>query len=365
MNILFEPFQIGSIKLRNRFVRSATQDWLGNADGSISAREEELYESLAANETGLIITAHAYVAHPLGRASIRQNAIFDDRFIDGFHRLADVVHKHGARLVIQISHAGRQSSPDLTEGLLPAGPSPVTDSSTGITPRELSEEEIWHIIDAFAAAAGRAKTAGADGVQIHMAHGYLLAQFLSPYTNRRTDAWGGNLDNRIRIVREIITRCRAAVGPEFPVLAKLNSTDGFTGPGYLSLDDVIETAKRLEKWGFSAIEISGGMREAKDCMSRPGILKPEQEGYFAAAAKAVKAAVSIPVILVGGLRSLTVMQQLVASGVCDLISLSRPFIRQPDLVKKFRLGLEKVSCVSCNLCFNPEGLKCRYRENQS
>ena len=203
-------------------------------------------------------------------------------------------------------------------------PSAVREGTTGRTPRALTEAEIWSLIDAYVAAMVRAKAAGCDEVQLHIAHGYLLSAFLSPYTNRRTDAWGGSLENRCRILREIVTRSRRVMGEAYPVLVKINSTDGFAGEGYLTLADVVAAARGLVEWGVSAIEVSGGHRVAKGVMSRLKGLQVEQEAYVADAARAVKAAVNVPVILVGGLRSLSVMEDVVASGVADLVALSRP-----------------------------------------
>jgi len=358
MELLFKPITIGTLNVKNRFVRSATQDYTGNVNGSISEEEFTLYETLAENQVGMIITAHSYVQHPLGRGSIRQNGIFDDHFIPGYQKLADMVRSYGSTLILQVSHAGRQVPPDWDPALLPVAPSPILDSSTGLTPREITDEEIWEAIDAFVAAMQRSQKAGCDGVQLHIAHGYFLSQFLSPYTNRRLDEWGGSFENRTRILREIMLRGRRAVGPHYPILAKLNSTDGFEGPGYLSLEDVVAAAKLLEALGLSALEISGGIREAKGVMARPGLKRPEQEAYFAPAAKAVKSSVSIPVIIVGGLRSKTVMNRVIEEGSADMVALSRPFIKEPNLVQNFLEGAEKVSCISCNACFNPKGLAC-------
>lgn len=357
MSKLFQPITIGSMTIKNRFVRSATQDYIGNPDGSISEAELALYEQLASNEVGLIITAHSYVQHPLGYASVRQNAIYSDAFIPGYQRLVDTVHKHGAKLVLQISHAGRQMAPDRKD-LTPIAPSAVPDTSIGVTPRAMTQDEIHGLIEDFVEAMLRVKKTGCDGVQLHIAHGYCLSNFISPYTNRRTDEWGGSVENRTRIIREIMVRGRQAVGPEYPIWVKLNSTDGKTGPEYLALEDVLYTAKMLEAAGVTAIEISGGIREFKNTMSAVGIKQPEQEAYFASAAKAVKAAVQVPVILVGGLRSLAVMQSVLSDGVADMVAMSRPFVKEPDLVVKLKNGQDKVQCFSCNACFNPQGLAC-------
>ncbi|TEB07619.1 NADH oxidase [Pelotomaculum schinkii] len=357
MSTLFQPVTLGSMVIKNRFVRSATNDFMGNPDGTISDSEIKLYRTLAENEVGLIITAHAYVQHPLGRVAPGQNAIYDDQFIEGYRRLADIAHQHGSKLVLQISHAGRQVNVP-AEGLVPVAPSAVTDKSTSLTPRALTDGEIRELIDCYAAAMLRAKKAGCDGVQVHIAHGYLLSEFISPYTNRREDQWGGSIENRTRILREIIIRGKKLTGEAYPVLAKLNTTDGFAEAGYLTLEDAIYTAKLLDSLGVAAIEVSGGIKESKKGFAWPGINAPEKEAYFAAAAGKIKAEVTCPVILVGGLRSLAVMESVLDTGIADMVALCRPFIQEPDLVKRFINGQAKAACASCNGCFNPKGIRC-------
>ena len=361
MSMLFEPVQIGTTTFRNRFVRSATQDWLSEPDGRVSDAQLKLYEQLAAGGVGLIITAHSYVSHPLGRAGNPQNALYHEKFVEGYKRLADTVHRHGAKLVVQLAHAGRQTLPELIDGQMPVAPSDMFDEKGRQVARSLTTDEIARILEDYEAAALRAKRAGVDGVQIHMAHGYLLAQFLSPYTNHRDDEYGGSVEQRVRLLAEAAYRVKAAVGRQFPVLAKLNTTDGVTAPIQLSLEDVVYAAGMIAEHGIDAIETSGGtIKESRIVMSKPGILKPEHEAYFLPAAAAIKAAVKIPVILVGGLRSVSVMESVLAAGTADMISMSRPFVREPDLVNKIAAGQTKATCISCNLCFNPQGLKCRF-----
>ena len=361
MSQLFEPFKIGPITFRNRFVRSATQDWLPQPDGQVSEAQLELYEQLAAGGVGLIMTAHSYVSHPLGRAGNPQNAIYHERFIEGYKKMVEVVHRHDAKIFLQLAHAGRQTLPELIEGNMPVAPSDLFDEKGQQVARALTLDEIERLLEDYEAAAMRAKRAGFDGVELHMAHGYLLAQFLSPYTNHRTDEYGGPVDQRIRLLCEVSYRVKSAVGRQFPVYAKLNTTDGVTAETQLSLEDVIYAAQMIAEHGIDAIETSGGtVKETRVVMSKPGIVKPEQEAYFAAAAKQVKAAVKVPVILVGGLRSTAVMEELIANGAADMLSLSRPFVREPDLINKLAAGQARSSCVSCNACFNPAGLKCRY-----
>ena len=361
MKNLFSPCVIGKMSLKNRFVRSATEDWLGTPDGRITTEKMALYEQLAAGGVGTIITGHAYVAHPHGRAAQKQNGIWDDKYVEGWQELARIAHAHDTRLVLQLAHAGRQTSPEIIEGEMPVAPSDLYDDAGAQTARALSEAELQQLAQAYAAAARRAKEAGCDGVQLHMAHGYLLAQFLSPYTNRREDVYGGSWENRARFPLEVVSSVRLAVGPNFPLWIKLNSTDGLpeTMQPQLSQTEVVQYAKKFADASVDAIELSGGtIKENRLVMAKPGIRTPKDEAYFLAAAEAVKAAVEVPIILVGGMRSRAVMQEAVNEGKADLISMSRAFICEPDLVKRLAAGQEKASCISCNGCFNPQGIRC-------
>ena len=361
MSTLFDPIKVGPITFRNRFVRSATQDWLSHSDGQVSDAQLALYEQLAAGGVGLINTGHTYISHPLGRAANPQNAFYHDRFIESHKKLVEVVHRHGAKIFLQLAHAGRQTLPENIDGQMPVAPSDMFDEKGQQIARSMTSDEIERLMEDYTSAAGRAKRAGFDGVQLHMAHGYLLAQFLSPYTNHRDDEYGGSIDNRISLLCAVTYRVKSAVGRQFPVFAKLNTTDGITAETQLSLDDAVYTANMIAEHGIDAIETSGGtVKETRLVMAKPGILKPALEAYFAPAAKQVKAAVKVPVILVGGLRSTAVMEDIINSGTADMISMSRPFVREPDLVNKLAAGQPKATCVSCNACFNPQGLKCRY-----
>ena len=358
---MFEPFHIGTLKLRNRFVRSATQDWLAEKDGRVSLAQVTLYEALAAGGVGLIITAHSAISLPGGRASQPQNAISHDKFIEGYRRLADKVHHYNAALVLQIAHAGCQTNFEMTEGEMPLAPCDLFDEKDVQIARGMTHEDIARLLDEYGAAAIRAKSSGADGVQIHMAHGYLLAQFLSPWSNQRTDEYGGSREGRVRLLAEVVWRVRESVGRQFPVLVKLNTTDGVETAPQLTIEDVLYAAQIIVDHGADAIETSGGTgRVNRLVMAKKGILKPGLESYFAPAAAAIKAKVNVPVILVGGNRSLTVMESILQEGKADFISLSRPFVREPDLINRMAAGQLKATCVSCNACFNPKGLRCYY-----
>lgn len=361
-DILFEPINIGNVTLKNRFMRSATHEWLASEEGFVTDKMIEFYRKLAEGDIGLIVPGYAYV-DPSGKSSVRQGAIYDDRFIPGYQRLVDAVHQSGSKIALQIVHGGRQVKPQLIGNHTPIAPSPVKDSSTGIIPKEMSEEEIQYIKQKFVEAVVRTKKAGFDACQLHIAHGFLLSEFISPYTNRRQDKWGGSTENRCRFILEIIREAREIVGDDYPIFAKLNSTDGI--PGGLTPEESARVATLLAKAGVTLIEVSGGIGEAGEVAARTNILEPDQEAYFAPAGKLIKDSIKqavgekTKVALVGGLRSLGVMQRIIQEGTADIISMSRPFIREPDLILKFKRGeKERADCISCNGCYNPDGVRC-------
>ena len=355
MSILFTPVRIGSVTVPNRFARSATHDFMADDEGNVTDAHVELYRLLAEGEVGLIITGHAHV-QPSGQASPRQMAVFDDRFVEGLARIPAAVHRFASLVFLQIAHAGRQTKEKLC-GCVPVSPSAVYDPVSKVMPRELASDEIQALIVDFISAAKRANRAGFDGVQLHAAHGYLLSSFLSPHTNRRTDEWGGRVENRARVLVEILRGVKSACGRDFPVIVKLNSTDFLEGG--LVLEDAVRVARMIEAEGIDGIEVSGGMAEAGRGSVWAGLRSEDEEGYFAENAAAIKAAVRVPVFALGGIRSLAVAERIVREGRADLVSLSRPLIRDPFLVKHFREGpTGKSECISCNKCFNPRGIRC-------
>ncbi len=217
----------------------------------------------------------------------------------------------------------------------------------------MMENEIIGVIQAFGKAAGRAKTAGFDAVQIHAAHAYLFSQFLSPFTNRRTDAWGGTFEKRIAFLQNVYLSVRTEVGDNYPVMVKLGVADGFADG--LEFSEGIKAAVQCADWGFDAIEISQGLRGKRYSQTefRTGIRDVGQEGYFRIWCRDIKAAVNIPVMMVGGLRSPDLMEDMIRNGESDFISLSRPLIREPDIVNRWKSGdLQKPACISCNICFD-------------
>ena len=350
MSILFDPININGMLLPNRFVRSATWEGLATEGGSCTDRLTDKMIALAAGGVGLIITGHAYV-HRRGQAGPWQLGIYDDKHVAGLSSMVEVVHRHDGKIVAQLAHAGLYADTELT-GRLPLAPSAV-DGLVQTQVEEMSTADIDQVVKAFASAARRAKEAGFDGVQIHSAHGYLLSQFISPRFNLRTDSYGGEVLNRARVVLEVLESIRTQVGSDYPVLIKLNTGD-FLESG-LELTDAVEIGALLESAGIDAIELSGGTgASGKLRPVRIGIHREDQEAYFESAAREFRERIRTPLILVGGIRSFSVAERIVAQNIADCISMSRPFIREPDLVNRWKSGdRSRATCLSDNRCFVP------------
>jgi 2,4-dienoyl-CoA reductase-like NADH-dependent reductase (Old Yellow Enzyme family) len=349
---LFERTIINGMSLANRFVRSATWEGLAEKDGSVTHRLKDMMIELARREVGLIISGYAFVS-PEGQSSPGQLAVYDDRFLPGLRDMVRAVHSAGGKMALQLVHGGCSANPELSGGEL-IGPSAREEHGrTACSPA--AREDIVTLVASFARAAGRAKEAGFDAIQIHAAHGFLLSQFLSPAFNKRTDEYGGNIENRARFVLEVVRDVREAVGPRYPVLIKLNAEDFLDGG--MTREEAVQVSGMLEKASVDAIELSGGTVASpqKFIPPRPGKLEtPEQEVYYREAARLYKQKVTIPLMLVGGIRSYGVAEKLVQERTADYISMSRPLICEPGLVKRWREGDRRpAECVSDNACFAP------------
>jgi 2,4-dienoyl-CoA reductase-like NADH-dependent reductase (Old Yellow Enzyme family) len=369
MPCLFERTSIKTLELENRSIRSATWSGVSDNRGYVSDRAVDFYRRLAEGGIGLIITGFQFVM-PNGIAIAFQTGNYSDDMTKGLSRLADAVHESGGKLAAQLAHGGARANPDLffEEGEL-WGPSPLPDALTGNTPKEMTKEEIRQAIFAYAAAASRTQKAGFDGVQIHGAHGYGINQFLSGATNRRSDAYGGDITGRYRFLGEVLEAVRGEVGKDYPVLIKLSGND--YSEGGLRPEEALYVARRLEEDGIDAIEVSAGSRSSANDMvpSRMNILREENEGYLAELSQRFKETVKIPVITVGGIRSLPVISKIFADGMADYVALSRPFIREPHLINRWRDGdTEKAKCVSCNGCYDTGlegiGISCKVERKQ-
>jgi 2,4-dienoyl-CoA reductase-like NADH-dependent reductase (Old Yellow Enzyme family) len=362
MGELFESTTINSMNLANRFVRSATWEGLATPDGYATERLTNLLVDLARGRVGLIISSHAYVDAE-GIAAPGQMALYDDRYVPAMKEMFDKIHRAGGKIAVQINHGGRYALK--LPNVVRIGPS-VIEHKGEIQCKEMTGADIAKLVTQFGEAARRAKEAGGDGVQIHAAHGYLVSQFLSPFSNKRTDAYGGPVVNRARLLLEAVQSMRKAVGAGFPIMVKLNSQDYLEG-GY-TVEDMLEVASLLEKAGVDAIEMSGGNHVAGIFGEFFPARKLKAKGdevppYYIEAAQRYKKTIPVPLMLVGGVRSFEWASRIVSEGIADYVSLSRPLIREPGLVKRWEMGDRADStCISDNGCFNPglkgEGIYC-------
>jgi 2,4-dienoyl-CoA reductase-like NADH-dependent reductase (Old Yellow Enzyme family) len=350
MSKLFETTKLNGMTLNNRFVRSATAEGMATEDGKTTPRLINLMVELAEGGVGLIITGHAYVAKT-GQATPAQLGIYDDKLTPGLRAMVDAVHKKDGKIVAQLAHSGMLAIPKLINSA-PLAPSAIEGFAEAPL-QEMTLEDIKATVEAFGNAAIRACEAGFDGIQIHAAHSYLLSQFLSPAFNHRRDDYGGPIENRARILLEVVETIRRRVGKDYPLLIKMNSRD-FLENG-LELEDSIQAGAMLKEAGIDAIEVSGGTFASGDLMPvRTGIVTEGDEAYFQAEARAFKQRIGIPIVLVGGIRSFPVVERLVNDHVADYISMCRPFIREPGLINRWRLeDLSKAICLSDSKCLRP------------
>ncbi|MDU2063957.1 MAG: NADH:flavin oxidoreductase [Sporomusaceae bacterium] len=317
MSHVLTPLTEGLLPLKNRLIMPPMATAKAEDDGSVSEAVLAYYrEKSAGGHLSLIIIEHSFI-DPKGKASLKQLSVHDDSMIPGLRQLAEVIHQNGVKAVMQINHAG-SATDETVIGATPKSASAVKNPRKGSLPEALTKSEIKELVDAFAAAAVRVKAAGFDGVEIHSAHGYLLNQFFSPLTNQRCDEYGGSLLNRIRFHLEVIAAVREAVGPTFPVLLRLGAGD-FT-PGGTTAEDSRQAAAEFAKAGIDILDISGGF-----C----GYVIPgrSEAGYFAQLSSAVKEAVSIPVILTGGVTQVQQAEALLAAGKADLIGVGRALLQ--------------------------------------
>ncbi|MDD4681160.1 MAG: NADH:flavin oxidoreductase [Clostridia bacterium] len=348
MKTLFDQTTIKHLEISNRFIRSATWEGLASTNGAVTPALIDAMVALAKGGVGLIITGHSYVRTD-GQAGPNQLGAYSDSLIPGLKEMTEVVHAAaGGKIIMQLAHAGRFAAKQLTgqTALAVSHAKDLSDTSV----REITIEDIQELVVAFAEAAGRAKAAGFDGVQIHSGHGYLLSQFLSPAFNQRQDEYGGSINNRSRIHLDIIQAMRRIVGNEYPILVKLNCQD-FIENG-LNLDDSLQVAHRVANAGVDAIELSGGViNTGRLEPSRTGINSLEREAYYRNEARAFKREIRIPLILVGGIRSYELAEKLVENEEVDYISMCRPFIMEPGLINRWASGdHSKALCKSDNAC---------------
>jgi 2,4-dienoyl-CoA reductase-like NADH-dependent reductase (Old Yellow Enzyme family) len=353
---MFTPGRIGALDLPNRIIRSATWEALADEQGRATPKLVRCLVRLAEGGAGLIIMGITAMA-PGGKSLSGMAGMYSVDQEPGFRKLTDAVHKAGGRISVQLAHVGAQATAEDLGGVEPVGPSAVLHPSSNIIPRALPTAEVKDLVAAFGSAAARAVRAGFDAIQIHGAHGYLLDQFMSPRFNVRQDEYGGPQ----RFVMEVYRAVRMNAAGR-PVFIKLNLDDFVEGS--VTPEVAMPVAKALDQAGIDAIEVSGGMRASgKLNPSRTGIREEKDEGYLLELAKMVKAEVNCPVISVGGWRSPEVINRALGSGAVDFVSMSRPLIREPGLVKRWKAGDNaKAKCISCSKCFGTvkygDGVEC-------
>jgi NADPH2 dehydrogenase len=319
---LLDPIRIGSLYLRNRIVMPPMATDKATADGRATSHHVEHYTARARG-LGLAIVEHCYV-QPDGRFGPAQLGIHEDGAVEGLGSIARAVRQMGARVVVQLSHAGAQTGAEVTGGLGPVGPSDVPLPGATTRPRPMTVEEIDGLVASFVAAAGRACEAGFDGVEIHGAHGFLLSQFLSPYTNRRTDAYGGSVEARLALPLRVVREVKAVLGPDKVLLYRLGATDWVEGG--LTLDEACAAARALAAQGVDAVDVSGGIGK------RPATM--EGQGFFIPLAEAVRKAVTVPVCGVGGITDAKFADELIRRGKVDLVAVGRAILTDPEWAMK-------------------------------
>ncbi len=377
----FEEASLAGIKLKNRIIRSATHEGMADEKGFPTERLKKLYVRLAQGGAGAIITGYAGIQADGKTHLVSMLMIDSDESIPAYRQIVNAVHEHGTPIILQAAHCGRQTRSKIT-GQPTVAPSALRDTFfSEDMPKALSESNINEIIANFVSAVVRAQQAGFDGVQLHLAHGYLLSQFLSSYSNRRKDRWGGSLENKYRIVGEIFRRAGERVGA-YPILVKMNAHDGRRNG--MRIGEAVQIARMLEKSGCAAIEVSCGFIEDGLYMARtpelpadaameytfkyknlPGfvkkIAKPAIKAlmkqpqpllkYNLEAAIQIKKAVNIPVIVVGGINNLDDINSIFKNENIDFVSMCRPFIIEPDIASKFKEGTgTKSKCIMCDYC---------------
>ncbi len=350
---LFEKTWIRSLELSNRAIRSSTWSGAGDQKGYVTDRALEFYGELAKGDIGLILTGYQYVMTN-GQGLPYMLGNYDDTQAEGLKKLVDKVHGEGGKIAVQLVHCLARANPKLffREGDELWGASAIKYSAEDNVPKEMTREDIARLVEAHAAAASRSLRSGFDGIQIHGAHGFGINQFLSPAWNRRGDMYGGSLQNRYRLVGEILEAVRGEVGKDFPVMFKLSARD-FVENG-VELSESAEIARRLANDGIDAIQVSAccSISNADKHCTKSMIVKEKDEAYLADFAQYIKERVNVPVIVVGGIRSVPVIDGILKERRADYISMARPFIREPHLIKRWKAGdSASARCISCNRCF--------------
>ncbi|MEW9124756.1 MAG: FAD-dependent oxidoreductase [Thermotaleaceae bacterium] len=350
---LFSPKKIGTLTVPNRIVMTAMGNHLAEEDGCVSDADIAFYGARAKGGVGLVITECACINFEIGKGNCRQMAVDNDKHIEGLKKLADEIHKHGSAVAVQIYHPGRQGIAAINGNTTMQAPS-VTECQVVHQPtHEMTKKEINDTIDKFIQGAKRLQKAGIDAVEIHGAHGYLIGEFLSPYTNNRTDEYGGSFENRMRFLDEIIAGIRRECGANYPIIVRYSADEFMSYVGHpelgLTLEDGIKIAKHLEAQGVDALDVSCGIYETMNTAWEPVGF---DQGWKINIPARVKEAVSIPVIGVSVIREPEYAEQILVEGKVDFVGSARQFFADPQWGNKAQQGKEKSirKCISCLYC---------------
>jgi 2,4-dienoyl-CoA reductase-like NADH-dependent reductase (Old Yellow Enzyme family)/thioredoxin reductase len=340
---LFKPLTAGSLRLKNRFVVPPMATNLATEDGVVTQALIDYWTARAKAGWGLLIVEFTAI-DPVGRVGPCHPVLWDDKYIEGLARLTAAVHRHDAKIAIQLSHAGRQTLRSVLEGAQPVAPSPIPCPLDKEMPRELTSGEISEIIEKFGDAARRAREAGFDAVEIHGAHGYLIAQFMSAYSNKRTDGFGGGLHNRMKFPLEIIRNIKHKAGSDFPLLFRISGEERV--PGGRNIEETCVIARMLEREGIDIIDVSVGVAASSEYIIPPAAVAP---GFLLPYSQEVRQAISVPVIAVGRINHPLLAEQAVSSGKADLIAWGRASLADPELPMKVAAGqLDDICpCIAC------------------
>jgi 2,4-dienoyl-CoA reductase-like NADH-dependent reductase (Old Yellow Enzyme family)/thioredoxin reductase len=343
---LFSPIKIGRMELNNRFVIPPMATNLANEDGTVSQGLIDYWVARAKGGWGLLILEFTAI-DPLGKVGPCHPCLWSDKFIDGLRKMTDAVHKCGAKMAVQLSHTGRQTTQRIIDipGAQPVSASPIPCPLDREIPRELSSEEVYVLIEKFGDAAVLARDAGFDAIEIHGAHGYLLAQFMSEYSNKRIDEFGGSLHNRMRFPIEVIHNVRRKIGASFPLLFRMSGEERV--PGGRTLEESRVVARMIEKAGVDAIDVSVGVAGSAQYIFASPAVPP---GFLLSVSQEIKKAVSVPVIAVGRINHPLIAEDAIGSGKADLIAWGRPSLADPELPNKVAAGqLDEICpCIYCS-----------------
>ncbi|WP_187118960.1 FAD-dependent oxidoreductase [Bacillus marasmi] len=342
---ILEPMKIGTMEVRNRFVMPPMVTNYAAEDGSVTDRIIDYHVARAKGGVGLIIVEAIYV-HQTGKGFSNELGINRDELVPGLRKLVEAVHHHGAKIACQLYHAGRQTSSDVTGARLVA-PSPIPCPVKQEVPKQLTTLEIRGLVEEFRQAARRAKQAGFDAVEIHGAHGYLLNQFLSPYSNKREDEYGGSFENRMRFPLEVVNSVREEVGIDFPIIYRLSAEEYVDGG--LTIDDTSWFAVKLVEAGVNAVHVSGGVYASAAMIIQPSAIP---QGLYIENATAIKRAIedAVPVIVVGRIKNPEMAEAIIRGGNADFVAMGRALLSDPDLPNKVRNGQSANirNCLGCN-----------------